>query len=405
MTDEQHAQVVQDNLRLIDRCQDLECDLALYKKVLGKCESVADCMEDNARTMSSIGHAWIAAENVLVYARKIKDACDDVDSDPQEVKPGDMTTCSAYDLISEEDRETLRWVREHGGFDAVETQWDNCTQLADAVIYALWPYGLPDGEGNEYIMEELSKRLMPEGMEWLVEAWPRFEDDAPVRFLDDFERYGEEDGISAVTMYSDGSFALNFRAYSKGEHVNRPAPKALDADGAEIRVGDEVFVIETGKIHHVATIDPVGKRFKSMEQMSGDTSWLDPVCFTHRAPILAADGLPLSEGEKPYRVDNGKQVEIRRIDPSNGESCVFVGVDGRSYGYWLLPDQLTHERPESKCRDCANWQKDPTADNMGVCWFYYHEREGRDCYAARLGDIGACEEFVPRGKALAERDA
>lgn len=58
-----------------------------------------------------------------------------------------------------------------------------------------------------------------------------------------------------------------------------------------------------------------------------------------------------------------------------------------------------------RCRDCAHWQKDPTADNMGVCWFFYHEHEGQDCYAARRADICVCEEFMPRAKALAERDA
>lgn len=63
------------------------------------------------------------------------------------------------------------------------------------------------------------------------------------------------------------------------------------------------------------------------------------------------------------------------------------------------------KRPAPKCRDCAHWQKDPTANNMGVCWFYYHEHEGQDCYPARRADIGACDEFMPRVKALTERDA
>ena len=392
MTDDQHDQVTQDNLRLIDRCHDLECDLAKCKQVLGKCERVADCMEDNARTMSSIGHAWIAAENVLVYARKIKDACGD--ANPQEVKPEGMITCSAYDLISDEDRETLRWVREQGGLDAVETQWDNCTQLADAVIYALCPYGLPDGEGKEYIMDELSKRLMPDVMEWLVEAWPRFEDDAPVRFLDDFERYGEEDGVSAVTMYSDGSFALNFRAYSKGEHVNRPAPKVLDADGAEIRVGDEVFVIETGRVHHVATIDPVGKRFKSMEQMSGNTSWLDPVCFTHRAPILAADGLPLREGETVYHVADGRACVVREVR-ENG--AVVEPMDGRPCGR-CRADYLTHERPDSweRLEEDAESLRQTIAAQLGD---YDFDESGKDSVQTRLMAL------VRRAKALAGRDA
>lgn len=69
------------------------------------------------------------------------------------------------------------------------------------------------------------------------------------------------------------------------------------------------------------------------------------------------------------------------------------------------PSLLIHERPAFKCRDCAHWQKDPTADSMGVCWFLYHEYEGQDCYAARRGDIGACEEFMPRAKALASKEA
>ena len=84
---------------------------------------------------------------------------------------------------------------------------------------------------------------------------------------------------------------------------------------------------------------------------------------------------------------------------------MYVSLKKDGTFYYRHPDNLTHERPESKCRDCAHWQKDPTADNMGVCWFYYHEHEGQDCYAARRGDIGVCEEFMPRGKALAERDA
>lgn len=62
------------------------------------------------------------------------------------------------------------------------------------------------------------------------------------------------------------------------------------------------------------------------------------------------------------------------------------------------------KRPESKCRDCAHWTKDPTADNMGVCWFFYHEYDGEDCYAARLGGCGACEEFMPCGERSVTRD-
>ena len=62
--------------------------------------------------------------------------------------------------VRAEDREAAEWVRDHGGLDAVE------------------------------------QRLMPEVMEWLAEAWPRFEDDAPVRMCDEADKNGENFGIS-----------------------------------------------------------------------------------------------------------------------------------------------------------------------------------------------------------------
>ena len=180
---------------------------------------------------------------------------------------------------------------------------------------------------------------MPKGVDW-----PRFEDGEPVRFLDDFERYGYENDVSVVTMYTDGSFAINFRAYSKGERVKRPAPKVLDADGVEIEAGDDLYSVEGILKFHVSAIDKKSGRIAT-EAMFALDKWADPKMYTHRAPVLAADGRPLREGDKPYRVDNGKQVEVRRVDPDYGEECVFVGIDGTALGYWLRPGQLTHESP------------------------------------------------------------
>ena len=163
---------------------------------------------------------------------------------------------SPHDAIRPEDREAAAWVRDHGGIEAVKETWNRRSNLdrqlerAQANVERQQRHiEFVQGKCHERLVriaalnkavDEMRPRLMPEGMEWLVEAWPRFEDDSPVRLLDDFERYGEESGVSAVTMYVDGSFALNCRAYSKGERVNRPAPKVLDADGEEIRVGDTV---------------------------------------------------------------------------------------------------------------------------------------------------------------------
>ena len=120
--------------------------------------------------------------------------------------------------------------------------------------------------------------------------------------------------------------------------------------------------------------------------------WADPKMYTHRATVLAADGKPLREGEKPYRVDNGKQVEIRRIDPSNGESCVFVGVDGRSYGYWLRPGQLTHERPDT-------WER--LDDDAGKNPFDYCKDVGHRLDTCENSEAYKARDLVRRAKALA----
>ena len=322
---------------------------------------------------------------------------------------------SPYDAILPEDREAIAWVREHGGLDSVKKLLDwvvgHCSTrqqldfdfwLSGRVMYEL---GFDeDMADRDEVERRLLARLMPEGMEWLVEAWPRFEDSRPVRFSDDFERYGDENGVSVVTMYSDGSFALNFRAYSKGERVNRPAPKVYDADGAEIREGDEVWHVrgefgprfvskfETHDGRPVAVFEPNGTDLRGCECDQ----------LTHRAPVLAADDKPLEAGQTVWSTEDGGSY---KVDAPLSVDCYGVRLLNGRTPFRRSPDTLTHERPESKCRDCAHWQKDPTADNMGVCWFFYHEHEGQDCYAARRADIGACEEFMPRTSALAERDA
>lgn len=85
---------------------------------------------------------------------------------------------SAYDLLPADEREAIAWVRDHGGLDAVDAIWDNDVPLAEAVISELWPDGRPDECGNDDVMGELRRRLMPEGCEW-----PRYESGELVRIV------------------------------------------------------------------------------------------------------------------------------------------------------------------------------------------------------------------------------
>ena len=264
---------------------------------------------------------------------------------------------SPYDALPPDEREAVAWVRDHGGLERVKGPLDwvvgHCS-TRQQLDFDFWLSGRvmhelgfeEDMADRDEVERRLLARLMPEGMEWLVEAWPRFEDDAPVRFLDDFERYGEENGVSAVTMYSDGSFALNFRAYSKGERVKRPAPKVLDADGVEIRKGDTVWTIKDARELEVTGLYPEQSScpVKVKEHKNGACifSGIDPDQLTHRTPVLAADGLPLREGETVWYRDHIDPLEVRGISTTesgaqyvkayndyeaDGIARLFQGVD------------------------------------------------------------------------------
>jgi hypothetical protein len=249
-----------------------------------------------------LGHEGMEDSPVARWARELREALGG--RDEEEVT--DVAT------IRKDAMEAYEWVCENGGLDAVKRRWECLSYYVDPVPRAC--------------MEKRLARLQRQIDESHAALRRRNERIAELEArLNDFQKT-QKVGVS-LTSHSDES----------------PAPKVLDADGAEIRVKETVFDKNTGEGLIVTGFE---------------------------------DGRVWCE----HRMTDANALPVR--------------------GMWS-PDQLTHERPESKCRDCAHWQKDPTADNMGVCWFLYHEHEGQDCYAARRADIGACEEFVRRAKKLA----
>ena len=278
-----------------------------------------------------------------------------------------------------DERDAIAWVREHGGLDAVKEEWDHSRNLKRSLETAQAKVERQQrhieslqgklSERRDKInvmraqMAEMRPRLMPEGMEW-----PRFEDGEPVKFGDMALIDGEADMVEAVQLWIHGKPVIcgdgGSQQLEKGERVKRLAPKVLDADGVEIRVGDEVFVIETGKTHHVTIIDHIGKRFKSMEQMGDDATWLDPICFTHRAPVLAADGKPLREGETVWDTKgNGPYI----IDAIDGDEV--VRIKGNDLDYFGA--DFTHERPVAD-----TWERLEEDANKGSCDYFGCDANG-----------------------------
>lgn len=112
-------------------------------------------------------------------------------------------------------RDALKWVHDQGGIGAVYSLYKGAVLgEAEEALEVLYP-------------EDIEKRLMPEGMEWLVEAWPRFEDGELVKFGDMALIYGEGDMIEAVQLWIHGKPVIygdcGSQQLERGERVKRPA--------------------------------------------------------------------------------------------------------------------------------------------------------------------------------------
>lgn len=239
------------------------------------------------------------------------------------------TTVSAYDLLPEEDSKALAWMREHGGLDAVE------------------------------------KRLMPEGMEWLLDVWPRWSNGEYCKFGDWWkaDKYGdyEPKQLRRLVFYTpeqlrewghdEGkNFGYEWNYMRPSDTTYRPdkveprAPKVLDADGVEIGIGDKLYDTNTGCAHIVRAINPNGT-----VELEGyeDRVWFT-IFLTHRAPAIAADGVEIREGDTVWDVESGIEYEVVGIHTDEDSPVRVMRTDGSHLAKAAKPSTLTHERPETR---------------------------------------------------------
>ena len=252
---------------------------------------------------------------------------------------GEVTTVSAYDLLPDEDRKAIAWVREHGGLDEVE------------------------------------KRLMPEGVEW-----PRYEDGELVRIGESIVVDGEPREACAFEFDGETSVYWGIGEYvslKPGERVKRPAPKVLDADGVEIRVGDKLYDTDTGCARIVRAINASGTvEFEGYEDRGWFTRFL-----THRAPVFAADARPLHEGEHVYHVETGAELVVKELPKPGEYQAVVVFAPPASHPTSFDPNLLTHQRPVLG------------ADGVPI-------REGDTVYVLGFGEPLTVRSFAADGRVL-----
>lgn len=257
-------------------------------------------------------------------------------------------------------------------------------------------------------IEAMRPRLMPEGMEW-----PRTDEDKPVvlgdELIDDDGAPGWRE-VDQVSFYRIGDCIEvsleNSRgvtdSYCMGERVKRPAPKALDADGVPIRVGDTVYALPGDWCNRwpcfgmdafrKMTVETLtnGRNDGSVTCRSGClTCYPQPSQLTHRAPVLAADGLPLREGETVYCDGDGGHV-VDRIEYEGGGTPNVYFTDET----WAYPDLVTHERPE-----IDSWERlEEDADKNP---FDYCKGVGHKLDTCENSEAYKSRDIVRRAKALA----
>lgn len=361
-----------------------------------------------------LGHEGMEDSPVARWARELREALGGDGRDPA----ADVSV-SAYDLLPEEDRDAIAWVREHGGPYAVQTKLDT---LKDTLDWLRERAGISKDELVDYdeLLDALDRRLMPEGMEWLLDAWPKWSDGEYCKFGDWWtaDKYGDykPKQLRRLAFFTpeqlreweqdegdDFGYEWDFMRPSdttyRPDKVEPPAPKVLDADGVEVEVGDDLYSVEGMLKFHVSAIDRKTGRIAT-EAMFALDRWADPKMYTHRAPVLAADGRPLREGETVYLTDSPAAFVVDDIMTREDGATVVHLKDGA----WHLPQYLTHERPDTWERLEEDAEK-PTCDYFGhvggetceTCPGYADSspQGGRGCRYAHMADL------VRRAKKLA----
>ena len=280
--------------------------------------------------------------------------------------------------------------------DRAAKQSDEIRVMRDVIAETCARLGV-EGTGStvddaQVIWREISRRLMPEGMEW-----PRFESGEQVRPGDRLLDKGGDwfeagsfvftcDWWSVRGYQTEGFGELSDKTRRKldgmayGTCVKRPAPKVLDADGVEIREKCDVWWICEGDergVHaerlRVETICPNGL-IECSPYNGGTWVYLEPSELYVKEPVLAADGKPLHEGETVYGIGQTQHRFVVRAagdyeeDEPDGRFCVpCIDKDDGDEECWCDPSQLTHERPDS-------WER--LEKDAGCTATKYNERRG-----------------------------
>lgn len=213
------------------------------------------------------------------------------------------TTMNACDLLPEEDREALRWVRERGGLDYVKSEWRSRV-----------PH-------DRY--EARRQRLLGHIAECETALGRR-----RVRI--------EELGHRVSDLTNENAELLR-------------RVSVLAADGEPLEVGQTVWGVDDGREW---TVSEIINGTVSLSNEDGifheySAAWVPSEQLTHQRPVLDADGVPIREGDTVWKEGTVLAIPMTVVEVSRDTvRCEYAWTDGKVYRPCCSPDTLTHTKPE-----------------------------------------------------------
>lgn len=220
----------------------------------------------------------------------------------------------------------------------------------------------------------------------ILDMWPKFEDGSYVWFGDAYIDAGGDDEEVVIAVFREEYANLVgldgfYTRLNPGERVKRPAPKVLDADGVEIKVGDTVYSTGNGNSYIVRSVNGSGAiEFEGFD----DKGW-SPKYFTHTQPAIDADGVLIKVGDKVWVDGVSESCEVAKVE----SGIVQVRyADGDTFE--CCSSDLTHEQPES-------WERlEKDARQLDI-----NLNDTTDDYPR----MNFARDLIRRAKALAEKEA
>lgn len=125
----------------------------------------------------------------------------------------------------------------------------------------------------------------------ILDMWPRYEDGEPVMIGDEATNNKNQRFTVKRIEFRHGKWMLNdsvteghYLNGKSGKRVKRPAPKVLDADDVEIKVGDTVWH-HSGFAHGVVTSIDAGSLMGTVRYVNGGVEFRDAAKdLTHTRP-------------------------------------------------------------------------------------------------------------------------